>query len=385
MDYNPNAGPRQPVNLGKKMKRVSDINAMGVGAGVGTVNPNQFMPTGNYMQPQDPYGNGGVPQQQNYGFQVSPSPVPSPQPQQQYSNFGQSPQAMPGGGGFPQQPTGFPQPGFNPQFSMFQQPIVQDMAMQYGQKLADQGKQMVESTFEKWIPVTKLKYYFAVDNNYVINKLRLIFFPFMHKNWALQYDQDNPVQPRFDINAPDLYIPTMAYITYIVVAGFMLGMQNRFSPEQLGYTASSALASSIFELIVYAIVMYVVNISTNIKTLDLVAFCGYKFVIIVFCTVISIVFQRFGYYAALLYSSVSLAVFLLRSLKTKVMHEPAAANPGGAINYDPYGNPQQQQFDYSTGRKRKVYFLFFVACMQPFIVFFLSKHLYYVGVVSEKA
>lgn len=127
----------------------------------------------------------------------------------------------------------------------------------------------------------------------------------------MQYDQDNPVQPRFDINAPDLYIPTMAYITYVVVAGLMLGMQNRFTPEQLGYTASSALASSIFELIIYAIVMYVVNISTNIKSLDLVAFCGYKFVIIVFCTVVSIVFQRFGYYAALLYSSVSLAVFLV--------------------------------------------------------------------------
>lgn len=103
----------------------------------------------------------------------------------------------------------------------------------------------------------------------------------------------------------------MAYITYVVVAGLMLGMQNRFTPEQLGYTASSALASSIFELIIYAIVMYVVNISTNIKSLDLVAFCGYKFVIIVFCTVVSIVFQRIGYYAALLYSSMSLAVFLV--------------------------------------------------------------------------
>lgn len=101
----------------------------------------------------------------------------------------------------------------------------------------------------------------------------------------------------------------MAYITYVVVAGLLLGMQNRFSPEHLGYTASSALASTIFELIIYTVVMYVVNIS--VKSLDLVAFCGYKFVVIVFCTVVSIVFQRFGYYAALLYSSLSLAVFLV--------------------------------------------------------------------------
>ncbi len=66
------------------------------------------------------------------------------------------------------------------QFAMLQQPMVQDMAMQYGQKLADHGKQLVESQFEKYVPVTRLKYYFAVDNKYVVNKLRLLFFPFTH-------------------------------------------------------------------------------------------------------------------------------------------------------------------------------------------------------------
>lgn len=64
---------------------------------------------------------------------------------------------------------------------MFQQPMVQDMAMQYGQKLADQGKELVNKEFEKYIPVTRLKYYFSVDNKYVINKLRLLFFPFTHR------------------------------------------------------------------------------------------------------------------------------------------------------------------------------------------------------------
>lgn len=43
------------------------------------------------------------------------------------------------------------------------------------------------------------------------------------QDWSLKYDHENPVQPRFDLNAPDLYIPTMAYITYVVLAGFVLG------------------------------------------------------------------------------------------------------------------------------------------------------------------
>lgn len=136
------------------------------------------------LQPMQPptqantFNNGGMPMpNQNYGY-ASPSPQPQQPPQ--YSSV---PGVAPTGGApFGAQPQ---QPGiagqFPPQFAMFQQPIVQNMAMQYGQRLADQGKQLVENQFTKWVPVSKLKYYFAVDNNYVINKLRLLFFPFTHK------------------------------------------------------------------------------------------------------------------------------------------------------------------------------------------------------------
>lgn len=197
---------------------------------------------------------------------------------------------------------------------MFQQPIVQDMALQYGQRLADQGKEQLE----KYIPITRLKYYFAVDNKYVINKMRLLFFPFTHRDWSLKYDQENPVQPRYDINAPDLYIPCMAYITYVVLAGLVLGMQDRFSPEQLGIQASSALAYAIMELMVYSLTLYIGNIQTMLKTLDLMAFAGYKFVIINVCLAFSILFQSSGYYLCLLYSSVTLGFFLVSPETGKV-------------------------------------------------------------------
>lgn len=149
---------------------------------------NQFMATpfdpNVQQQPQQPslYPNPNIqpapylynPEPQYSGFndynQTIQQPINPQQQQQQHSqpNVPMQPQQN-----VPMQP----QQG---QFAMFQQPIVQDMAMQYGQKLADQGKQLVESQFEKYVPVTRLKYYFAVDNKYVINKLRLLFFPFTH-------------------------------------------------------------------------------------------------------------------------------------------------------------------------------------------------------------
>jgi len=266
------------------------------------------------------------------------------------------------------------QQGFGQQqFAMFQQPIVQDMAMEYGQKAFDQGKEMVNKEFEKYIPVTKLKYYFAVDNRYVMNKLRLLFFPFAHKDWSLKYNEDNPVQPRYDINAPDLYIPAMAYITYVVLAGFILGMQERFSPEQLGIQASSALAYNIVELIVYSLTLYVSNISTTLRTLDLVAFSGYKYAIVVAILCASILFGSTGYYIALVYCGSSLAFFLLRTLKAKVLSENVQTAAQTPV-YDPYQQPSHQ-YDHTLGRKRKLYFLFMFAILQFFLPFMLTKHL----------
>lgn len=253
--------------------------------------PNYYTPetSPNVGYAQSPGNFNQYPQQPQYGIGV-------PQP-------GQQPRIN------PQDPN--QQQGFGQQFAMFQQPMVQDMAYQYGQKLADQGKEMVNKEFEKYVPVTKLKYYFAVDNRYVMNKLRLLFFPFAHKDWSLKYDQENPVQPRYDINAPDLYIPAMAYITYVVLAGFILGMQERFSPEQLGIQASSALAYNIFELIVYTVTLYVSNISTTLRTLDLVAFSGYKYASIVSILCANILFGSTGYYVALFYCGSTLAFFLV--------------------------------------------------------------------------
>lgn len=88
-------------------------------------------------------------------------------------------------------------------------------------------------------------------------------------------------------------------------------MQNQFTPERLGVISSSALAYSIFELIIYSIMLYISNISTSLKTLDLMAFSGYKFVTLNFCILFSIIFKRFGFYLALIYTSITLCFFLV--------------------------------------------------------------------------
>ena len=248
--------------------------------------------------------------------------------------------------------------------NVFSQPIVQDMALQYGHQLASTGKTMMKEKIEKVVPVTKLRYYFSVDTKYVCSKLALLYFPFIHKDWSRKYEQDGgPVQPRFELNAPDLYIPTMAYITYILVASFVLGTQQKFSSEQISIQASSALAWCLVEIFTYVCVLYIANIQTSLQTLDLVAYSGYKFPGIIVSMLCSVVAGKAGYYSFLAYTSLSLAFFLTRTLRLQVMSEKSHQP-------DLYGNVH-----YATEHKKRLYFLVFVAVFQPLLSWWLSFHI----------
>lgn len=60
------------------------------------------------------------------------------------------------------------------------------------------------------------------------------------------------------------------------------------------------------------------------------------------------------------------------------MSEPvqtAAAPQIPTGGYDSYGQPINQHFDHTLGRKRKLYFLFLVAGLQPVLSWWLTMHL----------
>lgn len=103
-------------------------------------------------------------------------------------------------------------------------------------------------------------YYFQVNDQYVRNKLKVVLFPFLHRVSFISnlsytclfvspfisitcvfYTQGHwtrisePVggkisykPPIYDINAPDLYIPFMAFGTYVVLCGLFLGLQGKY-------------------------------------------------------------------------------------------------------------------------------------------------------------
>jgi len=214
----------------------------------------------------------------------------------------------------PGQPTqgGNEQMNFNIPSQIFQNPQMANMALQYGQSMMGQGKVAIDRELNKYLSASRVKYYFSVDTSYVFKKLGLLLFPFTHSDWTVKYNPEEPVQPRYELNAPDLYIPSMAFVTYILTGGVSLGLQNRFAPEVLGIQASTAMVWAFIEVLAVWMTLYVMNIESNLKTFDILAYSSYKYVGMIVAILASFLIP-YAYHPALIYVSASIMFFLVSS------------------------------------------------------------------------
>ncbi|KAL3314075.1 hypothetical protein Ciccas_007312 [Cichlidogyrus casuarinus] len=251
----------------------------------------------------------------------------------------------------------------NTQFGMPNK-IATEFMMQYGQDLVGQGSQVVNQKLGSFFSMSKIKYYFAVDNEYVAKKLAVLLFPFARTNWHVQFESNGtPVPPRSDVNAPDLYIPFMSLITYVLLSGIVLGYDNRFDPEQIGILSSQAVFWLFVENVILSFVIYVMNITNNLSYLDTLAYTSYKFVGMILILVAHLIYpSKLLFYLTFAWASVAIAFFLTRTLKVQILAQPVSG-------YNYYSG------DYSQGTQPKshVSFLLFIALIQPLMTYCLTS------------
>ncbi|GAA96248.1 uncharacterized protein L969DRAFT_84100 [Mixia osmundae IAM 14324] len=274
----------------------------------------------------------------------------------------QSQQWRPPNGAQSAQQTGGPQQQWNNMMGV--NDVTAQMGMQFGKSAVMAGQDYMERNVTRYIPVAHLHHSFNVSNLYVLHKIRLVLFPWRHKPWSRLVKRSEASgqaegyrPPREDVNSPDLYVPVMALVTYILLSGVVAGSESRFHPELLGVTASKSLGIVFLEFLVIKLGCYLLNIGGEGTVVDLLAYSGYKFVGIIITLLAGLVKLRgWMYWSIFIYVFSANAFFLLRSLRYVVLPDPSlAATFGGATTTSTVGHAQ---------RSRRIQFLFGIAVSQ---------------------
>lgn len=223
-----------------------------------------------------------------------------------------------------------------------------------GKQAFDYGQQYISQSMDSYgLSFGYLRYYFHVSNAYVRQKLGLVLFPwFPRRQWARQLQPVQDAQgvdlyafPSEDVNAPDMYIPLMAFVTHLLVKALDQGIVDKFSPDQFGAHASKALGLMVLELVFLKIFTYLLSCSRS-SLLDLCAYSGYKYVGITVTSLVSLVDRKpLHKWLVFAYTGLSTAFFMLRSLKYILLSSARTDSTAATV----------------SGRKRqqRIYFLFF--------------------------
>ncbi|KAK4806355.1 hypothetical protein QYF61_017224 [Mycteria americana] len=233
-----------------------------------------------------------------------------------------------GGGAHPGRGYGAPPPAssssssspYPPPASFLSEPV-SSLAVAYGSSLASQGRDIVDRNLDRFIPVGRLKYYFAVDTVYVGRKLGA---------------------PRLPLCAS-----VMAFITYILVAGLALGTQNRRARRCLADRGGAGRPLQPLPR----------HRQHRPHHIDLLAFAGYKYDD--HRPHLRLLFGRTGYYVVLSWCCLSIFVFMIRTLRLKLLSEAAAEGVlvRGAKN------------------QLRMYLTMAIAAAQPLFMYWLTYHL----------
>jgi hypothetical protein len=262
-------------------------------------------------------------------------------------------------------------------YGQFMNDPTAQVAAQFGQTAFRHGQEYVEQNFGRYVNVSALKHYFNVSNSYVVNKLFLVLFPWRHRPWSRKQGVGANGQegwylpPREDINSPDMYIPVMALVTYILLSTLMAGLRGDFKPELLGLTASTSFAVVLVEIVALKLGCYLLSISSQSQLFDLIAYSGYKFVGIIVTVAVAQIFNggkgTGGWlgWTVFFYTFLANSLFLMRSLKYVLLPESSGNQPGPM---------QTMQTDSRAKRNQRTQFLFFYSyIVQLFFMWILTR------------
>nr|OQO19425.1 hypothetical protein B0A51_12566 [Rachicladosporium sp. CCFEE 5018] len=298
---------------------------------------------------------------------------PPPVSQNGGNGYGNSPQSQGQQAGM----SGNTGNNMHPAFGGFMDDNTARLAMGFAGQGIAAGQQVMEQNFNRFVNVSALKHYFNVSNAYVLRKLLIVLFPWRHKPWSRQVSHNSSsasgssasfLPPREDVNSPDMYIPIMAFTTYVLLSTLIAGVNGKFKPELLSSMLGNAGGSILLEQAILWLGRYFLSINSESQFYDLISYSGYKFVGVIVTLVVA-AFSSGGRstrgwvgYSVLGYTFMANAFFLLRSLKYVLL--PSDSSPG---------NPSMQTIAKGQRRGRMQFLFIYTYVVQFALMWWLTR------------
>jgi hypothetical protein len=194
---------------------------------------------------------------------------------------------------------------------------------------------LISKQRDKWMPGVSgfwisLKYYFSVSNTYVVKKLKIVLYPLANKSWtrtlADEFQNDGGetfsskwALPKQDTNSPDLYIPLMSFVTYVLLCGLNTGISGYgghvFTPEILVQTIWRCLLLQLAESAIIKLGVSVLSVS--LPFLDVFSYTGYKYIGLCLGVIAQVLGSTISTLTSI-YTTSMLAYFILKTLAAVV-------------------------------------------------------------------
>lgn len=212
------------------------------------------------------------------------------------------------------------------------------VGIQAGKEFLDKGTAQMIPGLER--TMTCLRVYFAVDNGYVKRKIGRVLFSFLHKRWRRVETESGAGKPPTyslpinDDNAPDLYIPSMSLITYVLLCALSYGTVGKFNPEVLSDVTTKCFFTQLLEVLFFRFGIYLMQAPTSF--LDLFSITGYKYLGLALNmlvgNILSTLLPQLGYgttayYITFLWTGFSTCYFVLKSMSNHIPTVTAKAGP----------------------------------------------------------
>lgn len=152
--------------------------------------------------------------------------------------------------------------------------------------------------------------------------MKTVLLPFLNKKWKREESEnalDGPADskkflpPSRDPNAPDLYLPLMSFITYIVICSYVKGTNGKFTPEVLNTVMYWCLLCQLLEVLLIRAALYVLGVA-RAPLLDLTANTGYKYIGLCLNMLMGLFLGRSVFLLSTFYTASMAAFFMLKTL-----------------------------------------------------------------------